>query len=189
MDITSDHGNNSWKFYDDTMMGTWWKRCDGRTDGQTDRQTDGRTDWTSHIAAWSQLKMAIVEVANVKFRRRRWKSHFTARIWAYEEILWGMKHVNSSHKGTDSLRYLKQTWWKAELQFDGPCVGVYLTWATSLYSSSLATFEVTQCSPTVTVNCLKYSKRHPVMSLIKYNLLDSILQVIWNMADMFIQLY
>ena len=27
-----------------------------RTDGQTDRQTDRRTDWTSHIAAWSQLK-------------------------------------------------------------------------------------------------------------------------------------
>ena len=48
MDITFDHGNNSWKFHDDTMMGTWWKRCD--------RQTDGRTDWTSHIAAWSQLK-------------------------------------------------------------------------------------------------------------------------------------
>ena len=31
------------------MMGTWWKRCEGRT--------DGRTDWTSHIAAWSQLKI------------------------------------------------------------------------------------------------------------------------------------
>ena len=44
MDITSDHGNNSWKFHDDTKMGTWWKRCDGRTDGQTDRQTDGRRD-------------------------------------------------------------------------------------------------------------------------------------------------
>ena len=44
----SVHGNNSWKFLDDTMMGTWWKRCDGRT--------DRRTDWTSHIAAWSQLK-------------------------------------------------------------------------------------------------------------------------------------
>ena len=44
------------KFHDDTMMGTWWKRCDGRTDRQTDGQTDGRTDWTSHIAAWSQLK-------------------------------------------------------------------------------------------------------------------------------------
>ena len=52
MVITSDHGNNSWKFHDDTMMGTWWKRCDRRTD----RQADGRTDWTSHIAAWSQLK-------------------------------------------------------------------------------------------------------------------------------------
>ena len=49
MDITSDHSNNSWKFHDDTMMGTWWKRCDGG-------RTDGRTDWTSHIAAWSQLK-------------------------------------------------------------------------------------------------------------------------------------
>ena len=55
-----DHGNNSCKFHDDTMMGTWWKRCerqtDGRTDGQTDGLTDRRTDWTSHIAAWSQLK-------------------------------------------------------------------------------------------------------------------------------------
>ena len=26
MDITSYHGNNSWKFQDDTMMGTWWTR-------------------------------------------------------------------------------------------------------------------------------------------------------------------
>ena len=52
MDITFDHGINSWKFHDDTMMGTWWKRCDRQTDGRTDR----RTDWTSHIAAWSQLK-------------------------------------------------------------------------------------------------------------------------------------
>ena len=44
MDITFDHGNNSWKFHDDTMMGTWWKRCDRQTDGRTDRQTDRRTD-------------------------------------------------------------------------------------------------------------------------------------------------
>ena len=57
MDITFVHGNNSWKFHDDTMMGTWWKRCDGRTDGRWDGRTDRRTDWTSHIAAWSQLKM------------------------------------------------------------------------------------------------------------------------------------
>ena len=53
MDVTSVIGNNSWKFHDDTMMGTWSKRCDKQTDGQTDRQTD----WTIHRAAWSQLKM------------------------------------------------------------------------------------------------------------------------------------
>ena len=40
MDITSDHGNNSWKFHDDTMMGTWWKTCDRRTEGQTDGRTE-----------------------------------------------------------------------------------------------------------------------------------------------------
>ena len=34
--LTSIHGNNSWKFHDDTMMETWWKRCDGRIDGRTD---------------------------------------------------------------------------------------------------------------------------------------------------------
>ena len=58
MDITFDHGNNSWKFHDDTMMGTWWKKCDRQTDGQTDRQTDGRTENTICRAAWSQLKMS-----------------------------------------------------------------------------------------------------------------------------------
>ena len=51
-----DHGNNSWKFHDDTMMGTWWKRCDRQTDGQTDGQTDRRTENTICRAAWSQLK-------------------------------------------------------------------------------------------------------------------------------------
>ena len=57
MDITFVIGDNSWKFHDDTMMGTWWKSVtDGRTDGQTDRQTDRQTDWTIHRAAWSQLK-------------------------------------------------------------------------------------------------------------------------------------
>ena len=40
MDVTFVIGNNSWKFHDDTMMGTWWKRCDGRTDRQTDRRTE-----------------------------------------------------------------------------------------------------------------------------------------------------
>ena len=56
MDITFDHGNNSWKFHDDTMMGTWWKRCDRQTDRQTDGRTDARTENTICRAAWSQLK-------------------------------------------------------------------------------------------------------------------------------------
>ena len=56
MDITFDHGNNSWKFHDDTMMETWWKRCDRQTDGRTDRQTDSQTENTISRAAWSQLK-------------------------------------------------------------------------------------------------------------------------------------
>ena len=40
------------------MMIRWWEHGEKCvTDGQTDRRTDdGRTDWTSHIAAWSQLK-------------------------------------------------------------------------------------------------------------------------------------
>ena len=80
MDITFDHGNNSWKVLDDTMMGTWWQRCDrqtdGRTDGRTDRRTDRRTDWTSHIAAWSQLKMT-------KFFRQHIPIHFIERKFLY----------------------------------------------------------------------------------------------------------
>ena len=39
------------------MMIRWWEHGEkGVTDRRTDRRTDGRTDWTSHIAAWSQLK-------------------------------------------------------------------------------------------------------------------------------------
>ena len=55
MDITFVIGNNSWKFHDDTMMGTLSKRCHRRTDGQTDRQTDGQTE-IAILKAWSQLK-------------------------------------------------------------------------------------------------------------------------------------
>ena len=55
MDVTFVIGNNViGKFHDDTMMGTWWKRCDRR-------KTDRQTDWTSHIAAWSQLKIIVFE--------------------------------------------------------------------------------------------------------------------------------
>ena len=56
MDLTLVIGNNSLKFHDDPMMGTYSKRCDGQTDGQTDRQTEN----TICRAAWSQLKMALV---------------------------------------------------------------------------------------------------------------------------------
>ena len=43
-DITLIKVKNSWKKDDDPVIGTYSKRCDGRTDGQTDRRTDGRTD-------------------------------------------------------------------------------------------------------------------------------------------------
>ena len=36
MDITFVNGNNSWKFCDDTMTATWWKRCKRRTDRRTE---------------------------------------------------------------------------------------------------------------------------------------------------------
>ena len=36
MVLTFVIGNKSWKFHDDMMMGTWWKRCDRWTDRQTD---------------------------------------------------------------------------------------------------------------------------------------------------------
>ena len=71
MDITFDHGNNSWKFHDDTMMGTRWKRCDRQTDGQTDGRTDRRTENTICRAAWSQLKTN--ENDNVFVRYLQWK--------------------------------------------------------------------------------------------------------------------
>ena len=51
MDVTFVIGNNSWKFHDDTMKGTWWKTCDGRTDRQTDRRTDGLNQTYSCLVA------------------------------------------------------------------------------------------------------------------------------------------
>ena len=43
MDITSVNGNYWWKFHDDMMTRTLWKRCDGRKNGRTDGQTDRKT--------------------------------------------------------------------------------------------------------------------------------------------------
>ena len=62
------------------MMIQWWEHgekgvTDRQTDRQTDRRTDRQTDWTSHIAAWSQLKIqyghqaAILKVTSLKINR------------------------------------------------------------------------------------------------------------------------
>ena len=56
--IMSVNGNNSWKFQDGTMMGTEWKMCDRRSDERTDRQTDRSV----LRAAWSQLKISILNI-------------------------------------------------------------------------------------------------------------------------------
>ena len=40
MNITFVIGNNSWKFHDDMITGTLWKRCDRQTDRRTDRLTE-----------------------------------------------------------------------------------------------------------------------------------------------------
>ena len=55
------------------MMIRWWEHgekgvTDRQTDGRTDRQTDRRTDWTSHIAAWSQLKKYAFKFLHLHFR-------------------------------------------------------------------------------------------------------------------------
>ena len=64
------------------MMIRWLEHGEkGVTDGQTDR----RTDWTSHIAAWSQLKIptfvfaAHVSNCRINYRHRRTVTHM---IWS-----------------------------------------------------------------------------------------------------------
>ena len=74
MDLTLVQCDNSWKFHDDTMMGTWSKRCDRRTDGQTDGQTDRRTENTIHRAAWSQLKT----IGHLFYVKSSFEHHFKA---------------------------------------------------------------------------------------------------------------
>ena len=70
------------------MMIRWWehgekgvtdRRTDGRTDRQTDGQTDRRTDWTSHIAAWSQLKS----------RKKKQKNPKKTNKWFSINVGWG----------------------------------------------------------------------------------------------------
>ena len=58
MGIIFVNGNDSWKFNDDKMTGTLWKRCHRQMEGWTDRQIDGRMDRSDLRAAWSQLKIS-----------------------------------------------------------------------------------------------------------------------------------
>ena len=72
------------------MMIRWWEHgekgvTDGQTDRQTDRQTDGRTDWTSHIAAWSQLKS---EMYNGN--PYTWKGHLSLDMGSCTTQCWKM---------------------------------------------------------------------------------------------------
>ena len=46
----------------------------GVTDRQTDGRTDGQTDWTSHIAAWSQLKT----IGHLFYATSSFVQHFVA---------------------------------------------------------------------------------------------------------------
>ena len=64
MDVIFVIGNNSWKFHDDTMMGTWWKRCDGRTDRRTDGQTDGLNQSYSCLVAAKKCRLFLVDLVN-----------------------------------------------------------------------------------------------------------------------------
>ena len=50
-------GNHPWKFHDDTMMGTLWKRCDGRTDISQYEQTHNMMQvWTGKL---SELQLPV----------------------------------------------------------------------------------------------------------------------------------
>ena len=71
MDITSDHGNNSWKFHDITMKGRWWKKCDGRTDRQTDGQTDGLNQSYSCLVAAKNMLTCLMN-SNMKEKEKKW---------------------------------------------------------------------------------------------------------------------
>ena len=60
---------------ENSMMIRWWEHSQkGVTDGRADGQTDRQTDWTIHRAAWSQLKISILDplfkvpAKNIDFR-------------------------------------------------------------------------------------------------------------------------
>ena len=63
------------------MMIRWWEHGGtGVTDGQTDRQTDRQTDWTSHIAAWSQLKYLYIMQSYDMWTKSRSHQYLISRL-------------------------------------------------------------------------------------------------------------
>ena len=75
-DITSMNGNKSWKPHGDTMTGTWWKMCDGRTNARTDTPTERSVPIT---AAWSQLKTSIPVIDY--YLKNGFKSSMCVKLW------------------------------------------------------------------------------------------------------------
>ena len=66
----------SWWYDDGNMVKKVW---------QTDRQTDGRTDWTSHIAAWSQLRIMIAQM--------KWMFWVKKRFWDLSSWLVSERYI------------------------------------------------------------------------------------------------
>ena len=125
MDFTLVLGDNSWRFHDDTMIGTLSKRCDEQTDGQTDRQTDrqtdGQTENTIQRAAWSLLKIYQTLQSKETFppcaalcrESREWTDHdlqrwrvqvFTQYYWAKLYVL--LVTIHLAYLQTLSMPYL-----------------------------------------------------------------------------------
>ena len=94
MDITFVNGNNSRKYYDDTMTRTLWKRCD--------RQTDGRTDG---------LKCSYSCLVAAKKKYVKWKCHFCTKSLGVRCSLIFVMHISRnswSHEfllSTHSITY------------------------------------------------------------------------------------
>ena len=83
MDVTFVIGNNSWKFHDDAMMGTWWKRCDGRTD----RRTDGlNQSYSCSVAAKNSIHQWLL----VSRKESNQETHRFRRIFT-RTSQWGLK--------------------------------------------------------------------------------------------------
>ena len=92
MDDTFVIGNNSLKFHDDTMMGTWWKRCDGRTD----RRTDGMNQsYSCLVAAKNTTKF---------YSQFRWLSWFRIPFHFSRWLHWKWQKRSKMYRGISSVR-------------------------------------------------------------------------------------